>query len=193
VPLAGYREVVRSYLDLRWQLDPVAASAAGVVEHDSRLGHFSASDTRTAVAALRSMAGALEEVEVDALADAVDQTAVLNDIRVWIQRLEKERPHELNPEHHLTHLLTGLFTLMARDDRPGDQRGLALAARLADTPRFLADARATLKRPAPVFTETALAVARGGHTLLDNAIPAFAAGMPDTEREAIVLALEPAR
>ena len=28
-PLAAYRELVRSWLDLKWQLDPVAATAAG--------------------------------------------------------------------------------------------------------------------------------------------------------------------
>jgi len=193
VSRADHRELVRSYLDLRWQLDPVAATMAGVETHDAHLGHFSAPDTKIALAALRSVAAAFEESPAESLEDQVDQTAALNDIRVSIARLETERPHELNPEFHLTHLLQGLFALIVRGDRSADLRGLALAARLTDTPRFLADARAVLQRPAPVFTETALSVARGGHALFREAIPQFAAPLTAAVRTRIEDALVPAR
>ena len=36
-----FREVERSYFDLRWHLDPVAATQAGVTAHDHRFGRFS--------------------------------------------------------------------------------------------------------------------------------------------------------
>ena len=189
----GYRELVRSYLDLRWQLDPVAATLAGVATHDAHLGRFSRPDVKIQVAALKAMAGAFEEVEPESLADQVDLTAVLNDTRVWVARLEKEKPHELNPESHLTHLLTGLFALMTRGGQPAELRGRALAARLLDTPRFLDDARATLQRPAAVFTETALSVAHGGRALLQEAIPGFAAPLPLVVRRQLEEALPPAR
>ena len=190
---AGYRELIRSYLDLRWQLDPVAATMAGIETHDAHLGRFSSADVKVAVAALKAMASAFEALIVESLDDQVDLTAVLNDLRVWIQRLEKERPHELNPEFHLTHLMTGLFALIIRSDRPAELRGRALGARLADTPRFLDEAKATLKRPAPVFTETALSVARGGSALFSDAIPRFAAGLSEVVRRQIEESLGPAR
>ena len=190
---ASYRELVRSYLDLRWQLDPVAATLAGVPTHDAHLGRFSRPDVKIQIAALKAMAGAFEAAQVDVLGDEVDLTAVLNDTRVWIARLEKEKPHELNPESHLSHLLTGLFALMIRDGQSADLRGRALAARLLDTPRFLGDAKATLQRPAAVFTETAVSVARGGRALLHEAIPEFAAKVPVAVRQQIEEALVPAR
>ncbi|MFI5281145.1 MAG: DUF885 domain-containing protein [Gemmatimonadales bacterium] len=190
---ASYRELVRSYLDLRWQLDPVAATLAGVPTHDAHLGRFSRPDVKIQVAALKAMTAAFEAVEVDALEDEVDLTAVLNDTRIWTARLEKERPHELNPESHLSHLLTGLFALMIRGGQPADVRGRALAARLLDTPRFLADAKATLQRPATVFTETAVSVSRGGRALFREAIPQFAASLPALVRRQIEEALVPAR
>jgi len=189
----NYRELVRSFLDLRWQLDPVAATQAGVGAHDARLGHFTRADVKQAVAALKAVAAGFEECETAELADEVDQTAVLNDLRVAVARLEKERPHERNPEFHLSHLLTGLFSLMARADRPIDERARALAARLADAPRFLAEARATLTRPPRIFTETALQVAAGGRTLLAEGIAAFAARTAPETRAALAEALEPAR
>ena len=189
----SYRELVRSFLDLRWQMDPVAASQAGVREHDARLGSFTRADVRLAVAALKAMSLAFEQAENDNLPDEIDQTAVLNDLRVTIARLERERPHERNPEFHLSHLLTSYFSLMARADRPLAERGRALAARLAATPRFLAEARATLGRPARTFTETALQVAEGGRGLLSEGIGAFAARLEPAERAALEEALPSAR
>jgi hypothetical protein len=87
----NYRDLVRSYLDLRWQLDPVAASQAGVRQHDPRLGEFSKPQVRLALAALKAMAAAFEYCETTSLADEVDQTAVLNDIKPV---LVKERPDQ---------------------------------------------------------------------------------------------------
>jgi len=188
-----YRELVRSFLDLRWQLDPVAATQAGVPVHDARLGTFTRADVRSAVAALKSMALAFEGCEPGSLAEEIDRTAVLNDLRVSAALFERERPHERNPEFHLSHLLTGYFSLMARAGRPADERGVALAARLAATPRFLTEAQATLTRPPLTFTETAMRVAEGGRALLAEGIPAFAAGLGPESRAAVMAALGPAR
>lgn len=188
-----YRDLVRSYLDLRWQLDPVAATQAGVHMHDGRLGDFGRPQVKAALAALKATAAAFEYCEVESLADEVDQTAVLNDLRSTIARFEKEKPQEASAEFHISHLLNGLFALLLRPDEPVEARGRALAARLQATPRFLRDARAALKRPARVFTETALAVAEGGRTLFGEAMLEFAAGLSPATREALQAALAEAR
>jgi len=193
VAAPDYRELVRSYLDLRWQLDPVAATMSGVGGYDGRLGHFGAADVQAALAALKAMGGAFEAAATDTLADEVDQTAVLNEIRHTIARYEKEKPHELNPEFHLSHLLSGLFSLLVRQDQPPEARGRAIAGRLREAPRFLVDAREALGRPAPVFTETALDVAEGGRSLLREAVPEFAASLPRAVTEEIGEALVDAR
>jgi len=193
MPPLNYRELVRSYLDLRWQLDPVAASQAGVEAHDGRLGDFSKPQSKAAVAALKAMAAAFEYGDAATLAEEVDQTAVLNDLRTAVGRLEKEKPWERNPAAHLTHLFDGLFVLLTSADRSVEARGRALAGRLRAAPRFLADARATLGRPATVFCETALAVAQGGRALFEEAIPAFAGTLPPPARQAVLDALAPAR
>jgi len=189
----SYRQLVGSYLDLRWQLDPVAATQAGVAQHDGRLGSFGKPQVKAALAALKAMAAAFEAGETAQLDEEIEQTAVLNDLRVSIARFEKEKPHEVNPEFHLSHLFDGLFSLLLRGERPAEERGRALAARLRDAPRFLREARATLGRPAAVFTETALAVAAGGRTLFSDAIPAFAAPLSPVTREAVLEALAAAR
>lgn len=188
-----YRELVASWLDLRWRLDPVAATQAGVGVFDHRLGQFTQSDVKVALAAIRSMINAFEALELEDRDDTIDCTAVLNDMRVTMMRFEKERPHQLNPEFHLTHMLSGLFALLMRADQPLDDRGHGLAGRLGELPRFLTDAQATLTRPAPIFTQTALSVLQGGHVLLRDAIPEFAATLPETQRAEVDAALPLAR
>ena len=193
MPPPEFRELVRSYLDLRWQLDPVAATQAGVGGHDARLGDFSRPQIKVALAAFKSMASAFEYCETASLDEEVEQTAVLNDLRVVIARFEKEKPHEVNPEFHLSHLCDGVFALLLRTDRSLEERGRAVTGRLRETPRFLRDARATLGRPAQVFTETALAVAAGSRALFGEAIPEFASRLSPVTRAAALEALEAAR
>src|SRR5213594_3603823 len=117
-----FREVERSYFDLRWHLDAVAATQAGVTAHDHRFGRFSPAALAPHLAALKSISAALEEAAVPSLDDEIDRTALLNDIRVTVRRLERERPQAKNPGFWLSHLLGGLHFLMLRRDRTAAER-----------------------------------------------------------------------
>lgn len=163
---SGFQDLVASYLDLRWQVDPVAATAAGLPEHDHRLGCFTAEDVRQHVAAFRSLAGALEEIEVDGLEDEIDRTALLDEVRVTIHRFATERVYRANPSFWLEHALEGLYQLLARRDRPLEHRARSAAQRLAAMPGFLKAARETLAECPRVFVETAIDVAAGAGVLL---------------------------
>ena len=87
-------DLCRSYLDLKYHFDPASASAAGLVSQDSRVGSFDGESIRTHVAALRSLTGAVEELEPDELHDEIDRTALLGEMRSTIFRLEHERPRK---------------------------------------------------------------------------------------------------
>ena len=75
VPGTAVDDLCRSYLDLKYHFDPAAASAAGRVDLDARLGSFDPETTRAHVAALRSIGGAVEELEPDELPEEIDRTA----------------------------------------------------------------------------------------------------------------------
>lgn len=174
-----FRELERSYFDLRWHLDPVAASQAGVTAYDDRYGRYGPESLKPHLAALKALAGALEETTSDHLAEEIDRTALLNEIRVTVQRFERERPQARDPGFWLSHLLGGLHVLLLRHDRDPEDRVRALAARLADVPRFLDDARATLREPAQVFVETALRIAGGGLRLVRDVAAEFSGRHPE--------------
>src|SRR2546430_10930176 len=94
--LAPLREIGRSYFDLRWHFDPVGATQAGVKTYDDRYGRFSPGALAPHLAALKSLAAALEETTADQVDDEIDRTALLNEIRVTLRRFERERPQTKN-------------------------------------------------------------------------------------------------
>lgn len=163
--LAG---LVPSYLDLRWHMDPVAATAQGLTQHDGLLGDYSAANVQLHVVALKSLAGSLEAVTSDSVEDEIDRTALLNDVRVMIHRFTRERPHVTDPGFWITHVLEGLYHLLALTDRPRDHRARAARARLEAIPRFFDLAQETLGDCPAVFVDTARSVVDGGRLLLEQ-------------------------
>src|SRR5256714_1113906 len=188
-----FHEIEQAYLDLRWHLDPVAATQAGVKTYDDRYGRYSPPALVPHLAALKSLAGALEETTADQLEDEIDRTALLNEIRVVLHRFERERPQARSPAFWLNHLLGGLHFLLGRGDRSDEERARALIGRLEDVPRLLDDARAALAQPVRVFVETAQRINAGGLGLVRGiaaAIPDAPPGPGDALRVAVEQAAE---
>ena len=107
----------RSYLDLKWHFNPSDASLAGAAAHDARLGTFDPESMRAPLAAFRSIAGGVEELDPTGLQDEIYRTALLDDVRTLLFRFEHEQPHIRNPSFWLTHLFEGVYALLAR---PGE-------------------------------------------------------------------------
>jgi len=174
----SFRAIERSFFDLYWHLDPVAATQAGVPGYDDRYGRFSPGALAPHLAALKALAVALEEVTVDGLEDEIDRTALLNEIRVMVRRFETLRPQATNPEFWLSHLLGGLHHLLLSGERTPDAKARAAMGRLEDIPAFVDDARATLTDPVLVFVETARRMSEGGRLLLREVAATLSAGAP---------------
>jgi uncharacterized protein (DUF885 family) len=179
--------LAESYLDLRWHLDPVEASGAGVTLHDGRLGSFGDEQVREHVAGLRALHGALEELSLDDLEDEIDRTALLNDARVLIHRFTTETPHRRDPSFWVSHALEGLHQMLIARDRPAGSRAAAALHRLEALPAFLDEARATLAPDCPrVFVQTGAEVARTGRALVAELERAY--GGTDGVRDAAAAA-----
>ena len=72
--MSEFSQLVDSYFDLKWQMDPVEATGAGVSAQDHRLGAYDAQSVSEHIAALKSIAGALEACDVETLDDEIDRS-----------------------------------------------------------------------------------------------------------------------
>ena len=164
----------RSFLDLWWHFDPAAATRAGITAHDGRLGAFDPDSIRQHVAAFRSIAAAVEDLEVEDTADEIDRTALLDHLRVLLFRFEHEHPYQRNPALWLEHLCRALEGLLARE--PGDfAQSAAALDRLRAVPSFLAAARESLRKPPLFLVETAQAQLAACPLVLDQYAQRFGA------------------
>lgn len=152
---AALRQLCESYCDLRWHFDPVEGSGAGLPAHDGRLGTFTDDRVRQYLAALHSLGGAVEALEVDELDDEIDRTALLSHLRVAEHRWRSERPHHRDPGLWAQQVLEGLYQLLVTRDRDPRTRAAAASARLEAVPEILSDAQATLRDCPPVLLEGA--------------------------------------
>src|SRR6266571_8578050 len=172
------RDIEKSYFDLYWHMDPVAATQAGVPGHDDRYGRFSAAALAPHLAALKSLAAALEEASAANLDEEIDRTALLNEIRDSLRRFEKLKPQAKNPEFWLSHLLGGLHHLLLSADRTPAEKAAAAIGRLEDIPSFLEDLKTALEEPVRVFVETAVRMTEGGRMLIKELAAALGAQAP---------------
>src|SRR5216110_1234401 len=172
------RDIENSFFDLYWHMDPVAATQAGVPGHDDRYGRFSLPALTPHLAALKSIATALEAANAADLDEEIDRTALLNEIRVMLRRFEKLKPQAKNPEFWLSHLLGGLHHLLLSADRTPAEKAAAAIGRLEDIPEFLDDLKAALEEPVRVFVETAMRMTEGGRLLVKELAAALGAQSP---------------
>jgi hypothetical protein len=179
----------RSFLDLWFHFDPAAATAAGESGHDARLGAFDPDSVRTHVAALRSIAGAVEELDIEETADEIDRTALLDHLRVLLFRFEKEQPHRRDPVLWIEHACLALDGLLALPPGDASAAGSALA-RLRALPRFLTDACDSLRKPPELLVGAALAELEGLTELIEVVAARFGArwAVEDDDAPAVLAA-----
>jgi len=166
--VAATEELCRSFLDLWWHFDPAAATAG-------RLGDFDPDSIRQHVAALRSIAGGVEELEIEDLAEEIDRTALLDHLRVLLYRFEHEHPYQSNPLLWTEQLAMALAAPLEHPD--GDEVAAAAALeRLRALPRFARAAEATLRRPALLLVDAALEELEAVSDLLERCAARFGPG-----------------
>jgi uncharacterized protein (DUF885 family) len=159
-------DIFSGYLDLRWHLHPVEATARGQHEYDDTYPRYDPASIREHIAALRSYTAVLEEVPAHTLDDEIDRTAVLHDARHLLLVFERERPFTINPALHLSQALNGISLLLAGNADDPPRRAKALAARLAALPEFLRQATEVLTEPCRPLIGLASAMLPDGLALL---------------------------
>ncbi|MES2305678.1 MAG: hypothetical protein V4558_09225 [Gemmatimonadota bacterium] len=139
-------ELLASYLDLARHLDPLRHQIDAPAALRHRLGRFDAPWLVAQVAALKSIANAIEDLEdVESLDDEVDRTMLINTIRTDIVDLEAQAGGDtFDGIRPLEHAQQALYELM--DEAFDAESEAALRDRILALPEFLASLRSDRRK-----------------------------------------------
>ncbi|MDG4828599.1 DUF885 domain-containing protein [Solwaraspora sp. WMMD1047] len=176
--MSSFVPIAERIVDALLASSPTLAATAGDHRFDDRLPDFSAGAVAADGAMLRDASGALAQVDADGLdpQEQVDHALLAARVDRELFELTQLRTHEWDPLRHNPGPL--LHHLIARPFAPVEQRLTSLADRLAAVPDALATARATLRQPPRIHTETAVGQFAGTAALIRDEVPALLAEAP---------------
>lgn len=159
---------------------PVDATQAGEHAHDAAWPDVSAEGQREERAFVEARLKDLAAIRREGLDEQrkVDHAIVDTMLRRWLFSIDEIRDPELDPLMYTRLIGDGLDPLVTRDFAPLDARMRSLEARLRGVPSIVAAAKARLKRPPRVFTETAIQQNQGLVDLCEHGLAEHLAKVP---------------
>jgi uncharacterized protein (DUF885 family) len=185
----AFNAVAARYLDEMVAFSPVNATQLGDHRFDARLDEVGA-DTRAKNAELaRTLLGELSKIDAAQLSRAhqVDALLLRRDLQFTVWQLEELQEWKWNPLIYTGLAGNSIYGLMARDFAPAPDRLNSAAARLAELPRLLAQAREVLEpaRVPKIHAETAIKQNLGVVSLIDELIIPQLGALPEADQTRI--------
>ncbi len=168
--------LAREYLDLTFDVSPMAATSYGVHEFDGLLDDLTQANLDTWVRKLAGLDRRLRALTPRDSEEAADRDALAATVADDLFVEEVERPWRRNPFRAATAIPQAVLGLITRDFAPLEERLANVALRLEAAPRFLAQARTLLDEPcAMLWRRMAIRAAGSGASFLTTALSQLAA------------------
>lgn len=193
---AAFVDLAERYIEALLEMNPEYATSLGDHRYDHRLDDYSAEGVARSLELDKRFLVELQTIDPADLseANAVDYEILDNRIRYGIWAAEELREWEWNPMRY--NVGNAVYSLLARDFAPLEERLRNLNERLKAIPAAIAAAKANLKNPPRIHTETAMLQNPGAVALIGGQLDAFLEEAPrlkaemEAPRQAAVAALE---
>jgi uncharacterized protein (DUF885 family) len=178
-------DLAREYLDLTFDISPMAATLYGVHDFDGLLDDLTQANLDTWVRKLAGLDRRLRTLTPRDSEAAADRDALAATVAEDLFEEEVERPWRRNPFRAATAIPQAIIGLVTHDFAPLEERLANAALRLEAAPRFLAQARSLLDEPCPaLWRRMAVSAAGSGANFLSSALTELAADTPMASRMA---------
>ena len=180
---ARFEAFAQKYIQELLDRDPETATRLGEHRNDARLNDYSAAGVRKDLVAARSALADLSRIELSTLSseDAVDARTLKNRLDSQIYELATIRGWEWNPLQY--NVGGSIHALISREFAPPEQRLRAVIGRLKGVPAVVAAAKANLKTPPRIHTETAIQQNKGTLRLVKEQLDSLAKQVPSLEKD----------
>ena len=169
-----FEDLAKRYLDESPALGPVGATSLGDHRFDHLVNQVSSEARAERVAFNKKYIEELEIIPKGELSRAyqVDAALLDNRLRSGIWRIEELQEWSWNPLNYTGLAGGAIYSLMAREFAPVEERLINVAGRLEQFPRMYAQIRETIipERVPKIHAETAVKQNKGVLSILDNLV-----------------------
>ena len=178
---AGFESFAESYVEELLALRPEWATLLGDHRYDHRLDDYSLEGVNRDLAFQRRSLRKLETMDPARLGEVnrVDYRILKANIESMIFRLEDLKEYRWNPMAY--NVGGAVYSLVAREFAPLPERMASLRKRLESVPAVVTAAKANLRNPPRIHTETAIQQNRGTLRLIAEGLQPYLDRVPDLE------------
>src|SRR5947208_4780035 len=180
---AGFDVFTQKYVQELLDRDPETATRLGEHRNDARLDDYSAKGAERDLAAAKSGLAELARIDPKKLSaeDAVDYRILKNRLESQVYELQTLRGWQWNPLQY--NVGGAIYALISREFAPPEQRLRSVIGRLNGVPAVVAAAKANLKSPPKVHTETAIQQNKGTSKLVKEQLEPLVKQAPGLEKK----------
>jgi len=183
-----FEKVANAYVEDLLKTNPETATLLGDHRYDSQLTDRSAAAIAAQAQMSKDYLAKLAAIDPKTLSQTnmIDYEILKSNLERAVFETEELKEHEWNPIYY--NMGGAIYSLIARDFAPLDQRLASLKGRLEAIPSVIAAAKANLKNPPEMHTKTAMQQNQGNISLIKDDLTQFVSPSPKMEKE-----LAPAR
>jgi uncharacterized protein (DUF885 family) len=183
-----FEAIANAYVEDLLKSNPESATLLGDHRYDAQLTDRSAAAIAAQTKMSREYLAKLAAIDAASLnrTNAIDYEILKTNLERAVFEGEELKEHEWNPIFY--NMGGAIYSLVARDFAPLDERLASLKGRLEAIPSVIAAARANLKHPPEMHTKTAMQQNQGNVALIRDDLTQFVSQSPKMEQE-----LAPAR
>ena len=168
-----FQKLAKDYIEGLLQVSPEYATSLGDHRFDDRLSDYSDdAETKELKRAkdFRQQLEAFNDLTKLTGPNRVDVRLLKDNIDNEIFGIEELKERSWNPLVYNESLANSLYLLVARDFAPPEKRAASIKARMEKIPAVIAQAKANLKNPPQVYTETAIDQTQGAISLIKEGL-----------------------
>ncbi|MBX9580189.1 MAG: DUF885 domain-containing protein [Gemmataceae bacterium] len=176
-------KLFRDYLDEQFKAHPVYATQQGNHDHDDRMDDLSPEARARDVASGREWLTLLNKIDPKTLSrdGRIDLEIWKHALEYTLWSADHDDRFRFDPRTYGEYISDSVFLLFTQSTLPRERNVQNAAGRIAQIPKVIAAARASLSNPPPVLTEIAVRRNQGAIAFYEKEIYALAGERPGGE------------
>jgi uncharacterized protein (DUF885 family) len=185
----AFQKIAHEYIEQYLRANPEDATELGDHRFDGQLTDYSPEARAKDLSTQKEFRHKLNAIDGSQLTGAnnIDFRILKENIDYEIFRAEELKEPEWNPLVYMQSLANSLYLLVARDFAPAEKRVPNLRHRMEKIPGVIAQAKANLRHPPRVHTETAIEQTQGAINLVREGLAPLLDQAPQTKKDILPL------